>query len=255
MKINISGDGSRGQIGGLESNHQAVFSCYTTSAPDHRGISRIFYDHPSRDVDPWHVGTTRPLKIEAIKIYSKQQQLYRPLLFTLPPTDRALRSDDEYNIGTRATREYSRIDPAFVFRRKLWRSKKKERKKKNNDLLSATLLSGWTGEWRPKDEIGEKGRGSDVSVLPNRVTSERTHVLRVSLRGRLVADMGATNGRARPWCPRVTRRKRTALPHWAPDARRTRTRLPAKKTAGERRRNVCAGKRREKRPERERRGR
>lgn len=43
-------------------------------------------------------------------------------------------------------------------------------------------------------------------------------------------------------------------PHWAPDARRTRTRLPAKKTAGERRRNVCAGKRREKRPERERRG-
>lgn len=49
MKINISGDGSRGQIGGLESNHRPVFSCYTTSVPDHRGISGIFYDHPSRD--------------------------------------------------------------------------------------------------------------------------------------------------------------------------------------------------------------
>lgn len=158
-------------------------------------------------------------------------------------------------------REYSRIiDPPRFFFSKIT-EKRKERKRgrrKSRLLLSAIFYSprkderGNGGE--PKDEIGEKGRGPDVSVLPNRVTLERTHVLRVSLRGRLVADMGATNGRARPWCPRVTRRKRTALPRWAPDARRTRTRLPAKKTAGERRRNVCAERRREKRPERERRG-
>lgn len=44
-------------------------------------------------------------------------------------------------------------------------------------------------------------------------TQTHTHTYdHVSLRGRLVADMGATNGRASPWCPRVTRRKRTALP-------------------------------------------
>lgn len=203
------------------------------------------------------------MKIEAIKIYSKQQQLYRPLLFTLPPTDRALSSDDEYNIGTRARPERiftNHRSSSFFFLSKIT-EKRKERKRgrrKSRLLLSAIFYSprkderGNGGE--PKDEIGEKGRGPDVSVLPNRVTLERTHVLRVSLRGRLVADMGATNGRARPWCPRVTRRKRTALPRWAPDARRTRTRLPAKKTAGERRRNVCAERRREKRPERERRG-
>lgn len=48
-------------------------------------------------------------------------------------------------------------------------------------------------------------------VPPNRDTAT-THAPGVSLGGRLVADMGATNGRASPWCPRVTRRKRTALP-------------------------------------------
>lgn len=43
-------------------------------------------------------------------------------------------------------------------------------------------------------------------------THTHTRASHVSLRGRLVADMGATNGRASPRCPRVTGRKRTALP-------------------------------------------
>ena len=67
------------------------------------------------------------------------------------------------------------------------------------------------GNGRRRRRVGKRTWGRMDVVPPNRDTAT-THAPGVSLGGRLVADMGATNGRASPWCPRVTRRKRTALP-------------------------------------------
>lgn len=94
--------------------------------------------------------------------------------------------------------------------------KKKKKKSQHVTFPREILLhAGWTmGESGPKDEIGEKGRGPDVSVLPNRVTLEertfpvyrsaggwsQTWALQMGGPGR--GALGSRGGNARPCRPR-----------------------------------------------------
>ena len=83
-------------------------------------------------------------------------------------------------------------------------------------------MIGWEDGWIKRKR--ELRRGRKLGLIRQSAVPQHSCV---SLYGRLAADMGATNGRASPWCPRVTKRKRTVLPE-----RRTRR---ATRTTGEER--------------------